>query len=165
MPKEINNAFTDMPKALSKYDNFNQIKKAINSLEKNLSLQLNNNTMLKISKYEFRKGTSSITFRPSPDSTPITINADNITDELVALATKCGKGHVFVELAIDKKKVNLSNSQLQDATSTSKEVKIEEEVLSVVQEIKQEHLSEADVIQVPKVNEPKKKGRPAKSKG
>ena len=165
-------AFSDIPKALNKFDNLEQVRTALKSLElslknapldkktlhlpitKNENMAINN---FKISKYELKQGLKAITFRPSPTAAPVTINNDNITDALVELAKGAGKGHCFVELLTDKKKEYQLNSLSQRVTLTSTEQQIEKEVLEQVQEIKSDVLSEVKT-------QPKKKGRPANSK-
>jgi hypothetical protein len=158
-------AITSVPKLnLSKFDNLQQIKDAVSKLEnidlskKTLTL-IQNNNMIKLSKYELKKGLSSVTFRPNAGAAPVTINNNNITDSLVELAIKAGKGHCFVSLLDDKKKEFQKNFQSQPVTSTLTERQIEKDVLNEVQKIKEEHLSEAVIQQ-----EKPKRGRPAKSK-
>jgi hypothetical protein len=111
--------------------------------------------MLKVSKYQFIPTVSQITFR-TESSQLVQITKDNITDELVALAEKAGRGHCFQLVAESKnQKKSQSTPQLNPALSILNEVKIEESDLLPAQGNKRES-SETPAK--------KKSGRPPKSK-
>lgn len=111
--------------------------------------------MYKVSKYQFIPTVSQITFR-TESSQLVQINKDNITDELVALAEKAGRGHCFQLVAESKnQKKSQSKPLLNPALSILNEVKIDESDLLPVQENKRESFG---------TPVKKKSGRPPKSK-
>lgn len=114
--------------------------------------------MLKVSKYQLIPTISQITFRTESRQL-VQITKDNITDELVSLAEKAGKGHCFQLVAEAKnQKKSQSTPQLNPALSILNEVKIEESDSLPAQENKRES------SETPVVSKKKKSGRPPKSK-
>jgi hypothetical protein len=108
--------------------------------------------MLKISKYKLKSNISQVVFRDASRNL-ISITNDNITDELVKIATIHGKGHCFEELKEVKKNVSQSAYPSQPVTS----------ILNAVQTV------ESDLPGVPNKRldastEVKKRGRKPKLK-
>ena len=108
--------------------------------------------MYKVSKWKFKAGYSQVIFR-TPSRNIVSINQDNITDELVKIAQDNDRGHLFEEIKDVKKKVDQLNTQSLHSLSTLNEVEIDEKDSLPVQPNKRGVL-------VTK----KKVGRPPKSK-
>lgn len=154
--KHLLTTVKDFDHNIEHLDNTEQIREALKSVSVNFPTFVKNKTMITPQKYRLKKEFSTITFRAGTQIVPINKETP-ISEELYNLCCKFGKSHCFDIMGEDKgQKKSELKSQLPDALLTLNEVPTVEIDLSKVQEVKQTDVSTTE--------QPKKKGRPFKSK-
>lgn len=79
---------------------------------------------MKLCNYKMVNGKGSVVFRYN--GSMVSVNSNNLTDELAELAIKAGYSHCFEKQNFVKKNEKQLNSQLPESLSTLNEVSTEE---------------------------------------